>query len=147
MASVTEQRLLRKKCFGGAGFYDIHHLAERWFSRLLGIPKSKWNSCPGIPLPKRPGMQGFDPVQYQQMMGHAPIYHGGTLAQGSMKEALGVVYRQFKDGPFDDLAKQAMITAVKRVYTSPTYAALNLWPATRDWLLKEGVPPHLFVNP
>ena len=147
MASVTDQRLLRRQYFGGAGYYDIHHLAERWFSRLLGIPKARWNSCPGVPLVKRPGMQGFDAAQYQQKMGHAPIYHGGTLAQGSLKEALGVVYRKFKNGPLDEAAKRDMIAGVKEVYTSPPYDVLNLWPATRDWLLKEGGPPHLFAGP
>lgn len=78
LPSVAEQRLLRRQYLGGAGFYDIHHVAERWFSRLLGIPKVRWNSCPGVPLAKRPGLQGFDAAQYQQVMGHAPIYHGGT---------------------------------------------------------------------
>jgi hypothetical protein len=99
-------------------------------------------------------MQGFDAAQYQQKMGHAPIYHGGTLAQGSLKEALGVVYREYNEiakargaAGLDDLAKQDMITAVQRIYNAPPYDALNLWPATRDWLLREGVPPHLFVNP
>ncbi len=42
-------------------------------------------------------MQGFDAAQYQQVMGHAPIYHGGTLAQGSLKEKLGVIYREFNE--------------------------------------------------
>lgn len=96
-------------------------------------------------------MQGFDAAQYQQKMGHAPIYHGGTLAQGSLKESLGVIYREFNDlaelskTGLNPLQKRQMINKVRLLYEAPPYSALNLWPATRGWLLNEGIPPQLLV--
>lgn len=64
--------------------------------------------------------------------------------QGSLKEALGQVYQRFKGRVMDGPAKKEMIRSVMDVYTTPPYDALNLWPATRDWLFKEGIPSNLF---
>jgi hypothetical protein len=98
-------------------------------------------------------MQGFDAAQYQQKMGHAPIYHGGTLAQGSLKEKLGVIYRKYEGlakvrgrAGLTDRQKWEMIRDFRDVYESSPYDVLNLWPATRDWLRNEKVPAHLFSN-
>lgn len=57
------------------------------------------------------------------------------------------IRNQFPGNALSDLDKQRMITAVQDLYILPPYNVLNLWPATRDWLLKQGIPPHLFVNP
>ena len=47
-------------------------------------------------------MQGFDPVQYRQTMGHDPIYHQGTLAQGSVVQNLRQIRNQFPNKVLND---------------------------------------------
>ncbi|MBL9152126.1 MAG: hypothetical protein JNK37_06565 [Verrucomicrobiales bacterium] len=140
--SVARLKQMRSKGRGhgfGAGVWDIHHTVERWLSQKLGIPEAEWNNCPGIPLPKHPNADGhgFDAGQYANDFGHPPVYHQGPLAEGSIKEKLAEIMRDFPETPVADPDdRRELLKKVKDLYELPPYSNLSMWPVARDWMRK-----------
>ena len=122
------------KGFGPRPF-DLHHVVEKKFQDLLGLPGgAAQDLVPAIPLPKRPGYGGFDAAEYAANFGHPPVFHQGSVAEGSLVQALAQVRNEFPGGTPTPELKSALLIRLQQVYESAPYQKLNLWPIARDWL-------------
>jgi hypothetical protein len=144
IASVKEQRALRNRLtaggFMGSGGFDIHHAAEKWMQRALGVLESKLDDVPGIPIRRGPDAM-FD-ADYFQKFGKNPVYHGSTGGPGSLANMLGVIERNLRSG---QITTQQMVNQVNDLYTTPPFSDLNLWPVTRDWLRQSGTRSDIII--
>lgn len=147
IASVKQLRALKSRHSAGgfkhAGGFEIHHTAEKWMSDRLGIPDGVWDDAPGIPLRVKPNAE-YD-ATYWDKFGHDPIYHGGTLEQGSLVQRLRQIRDRF-DASQDPNRSAVMLQEVKTLYESPPYDTMNMWKVTRDWLKQHVSDPSIVPN-
>jgi hypothetical protein len=130
---------------GAGDLYDVHHVAEKWLSKRLGInltDKQLDDLTPGIALPKSPKTFGAHEANYRNTFGHDPIYHGGELVEGSLVQKLGEIRRRFDDGLIEGQGR-GLLNEVKALYESPPYDQAKMWPVTRDWLKSKVADPSV----
>ena len=144
--SVNQQRVMLQNK-GAGGLYDVHHVAEKWLSQSLGVnltPQQLDNLTPGIVLPKRPKTFGPHEANYRETFGHDPIYHQGTLAEGSVVQKLADIRRRFASGEID--GERNLMLEVKALYESAPYDQAKMWPVTRDWLRQHAADPSVIPD-
>jgi hypothetical protein len=146
LPTYAELKSLRDAHNLGAAGYQIHHIVPRWVcDRLNRGQRAVQDTSPALTMPNT-RLSKAELDEYMKKFNEKPVYHSSAGEPRSLEAALqGSDMRKppvgAPAGPVSD-----MLADLRKVYTSPEFVHLNLWPAARAWLVKQSHLPEWDID-
>lgn len=128
MMNKIHDKIPSRGDFGGG--WEVHHFVEEDFAKFLElhkIPDFDLKASPSIPLRARADAI-YDSTFKNQFPNIDVPYHQEKGI--GIKQQIDALKRRVGKNP------QALVTGLFEIYNNPPFKQLNLWPATREYLVK-----------